>query len=109
MKKTEQFIQTLKDAPYSDNLIDMWLETFKDEHNLNQFMSAIELNNRQWAEYKKGGVQVGEYVKLVVKHYKEEQGIPHNLVIPILIGSCEEIRDTFLAQEAMKSIIHFQF
>jgi len=42
----EQFINTLKEAPYNDNLIDMWLETFKEEQNLYQFLQAIELNNR---------------------------------------------------------------
>ena len=104
----EQFINTLKEAPYSDNLIDMWLETFKEEQNLYQFLQAIELNNRQWEEFKANGVECGEYVNLVVKHYTEEQGIPFNLVIPILIGSCEEIRDTFLAQQALKSITHIK-
>ena len=104
----QQFINTLKEAPYSDKLIGMWLETFKEKENLNQFLKAIEINNRQWKEFKSGGIECSEYVNLVVKHYKEEQGLPHNLVIPILIGSCEEIRDTFLAQEALKSIIQIK-
>lgn len=104
----QQFINTLKESPYSDKLIDMWLETFKDPSNTKPYLQAIKLNNRQWKEFKSGGVECSEYVNLVVKHYKEEQGLPHNWVIPILIGSCEEIRDTFLAQEALKSIIHIK-
>ena len=102
--KKRVFISRLKNAPYSDNLIDMWMETFKDDSNCIQFLRAIKLNNEQWKEYKKGGVEISDYVEAIYNHYTQVQDIPHNLVIPILIGSCDEIRDTFIAGEALKNI-----
>jgi hypothetical protein len=102
--KKRVFLSKLKNAPYSDKLISMWTETFKDDSIFIQFLNAIKLNNEQWKEYRKGGVTISEYVQAVYNHYTVEQGIPHNLVIPIFIGSSDEIANQFIADEAIKNM-----
>jgi len=103
------FLNKLKDSPYSDKLINMWLETLQDDYNCSQYLESIKLNNSQWESYKQHGISVDEYNQCVVNHYKDIQGLPHTLVIPILVGSCDEISNSFLASEMMKNleIIHF--
>jgi len=100
----QQFLTKLKNAPYSDSLISKWMKSFKDDEMCNQYLQAIELNNQCWDEYKEDGVDVGKYVDSVYNHYRNVQDLPHTLVIPILIGSCDEISDFFLAKEAFRSI-----
>ena len=102
--KKRVFLSRLKNAPYSDILIGMWMETLKDDSVCIQFLEAIKLNNEQWKEYKKGGVEISDYVDAIYKHYTQEQEIPHNLVLPILIGSCDEISNAFIAGQALKNI-----
>jgi hypothetical protein len=102
MKKS--FLSKLKNSPYSDTLINQWMETFKDESVCSQFLEAIRMNNEQWREYKNGGVTITEWVDAIYKHYTQEQELPHNLAITILIGSCNDISNEFIAREAMKSI-----
>jgi hypothetical protein len=102
--KKRVFLSRLKNAPYTDNLIDMWMKTFKDDSVCIQFLEAIKLNDKQWKEYKEGGVEISDYVNLIYKHYTQEQEIPHNLVLPILIGSCDEISNAFIAGQALKNI-----
>jgi hypothetical protein len=98
------FLKKLKDSPYSDKLIGKWMKTFSDDSMSSQYLQAIELNNRQWLSYKKDGISVEEYNDCVYKHYKNEQDIPHNLIIPIFLGSCDEISNSFLAKEFVKNL-----
>jgi hypothetical protein len=102
--KKRVFLSKLKNAPYSDKLISMWMETFKDDSICIQFLQAIELNNSQWKEYKEGGVAIEEFVDAIYNSYTKAQDIPHNLAIAILIGSCNEISNTFIAGQALKNI-----
>ena len=99
-----KFLKKLKDSPYSDKLIAKWMETFKDDSMSSQYLQAIELNNRQWLSYKKEGISVDDYNKCLYNHYKNDQQIPHNLIIPIFLGSCDEISNSFVATEAMKNL-----
>ena len=98
------FLSKLKNSPYSDTLINQWMKTFKDDSVCVQFLQAIRMNNEQWREYKNGGVEISDYVDCVYKHYTQEQELPHNLAITILIGSCDDISNTFIAGQALKNI-----
>jgi hypothetical protein len=80
------------------------METFKDDSVCVQFLDAILRNNEQWREYKNGGVTISEWVDAIYNHYTQEQELPHNLAITILIGSCNDISNQFIAREAMKSV-----
>lgn len=102
--KKRVFLSKLKNSPYSDTLISMWMKTFKDDSICIQFLQAIELNNSQWKEYKEGGVDIQEFVDAIYKSYTKAQDIPHNLAMTILIGSCDEISNQFIAREALKNI-----
>jgi hypothetical protein len=103
----QQFLKKLKEAPYSNKLILKWVETFKDDQICNQYLQAIEINNKQWNEYKVDGVNIDTYVDLIYNEYNNIQNLPHSLVAPILIGSCDEISNAFIAKEAMKNISVF--
>ena len=100
----KNFLSKLKNSPYSDTLINQWMKTFKDDSVCVQFLQAILMNNEQWREYKKGGVTITEWVDAIYNHYTQEQELPHNLAITILIGSCNDISNQFIAREAMKSV-----
>jgi hypothetical protein len=100
----KNFLSKLKNSPYSDTLIKQWMETFKDDSVCVQFLDAILRNNEQWREYKNGGVTISEWVDAIYNHYTQEQELPHNLAITILIGSCNDISKQFIAREAMKSV-----
>jgi hypothetical protein len=100
----KNFLSKLKNSPYSDTLIKQWMETFKDDSVCSQFLEAIRMNNEQWREYKNGGVTISEWVDAIYNHYTQEQELPHNLAITILIGSCNDISKQFIAREAMKSV-----
>ena len=102
--KKRVFLSKLKNSPYSDTLINQWMKTFKDDSVCSQFLEAIRMNNEQWKEYKNGGVTISEWVDAIYNHYTVEQGIPHNLAMTILIGSCNDISNQFIAREAMKSV-----
>lgn len=102
--KKRVFLSKLKNAPYTDKLIFTWMETFKDDSVCIQFIEAIELNNSQWKEFKKRGVCIVEFVDAIYNSYTNQQDIPHNLAITILIGSCDEISNTFLAGQALKNV-----
>jgi hypothetical protein len=80
------------------------MKTFKDDSVCVQFLQAILMNNEQWREYKKGGVTISEWVDAIYNHYTVEQEIPHNLAMTILIGSCNDISNEFIAREAMKNV-----
>jgi hypothetical protein len=99
-----QFLKKLKDSPYSDKLIAKWMKTFRDDSICSQYLQAIQMTNEGWKSNKENGISVDDYNQSVILHYKIIQGIPHNLVIPILIGCCDEISNSFVATEAMKNL-----
>ena len=105
----QQFVNTLKESPYNDNLIDMWMHTFKDDSNTKPYLQAIEVNNETWEKFKKEGEKIDTFVNASVKFLKEEHGLPMVWIIPIMICCCDEICDTFLAQEFYKTITHINF
>jgi hypothetical protein len=102
--KKRVFLSKLKNSPYSDKLISIWMKTFNDDSICIQFIQAIELTNSQWKEHKKDGTGIDEFVEAIYNSYRNIQDIPHNLTIAILIGSCNEISNTFIANEALKNI-----
>ena len=102
--KKRVFLSKLKNSPYSDTLISMWMKTFNNDSICIQFIQAIELINSQWKEHKKDGIGIDEFVEAIYNSYRNIQDIPHNLTIAILIGSCNEISNTFIANEALKNI-----
>jgi len=98
----QQFLQTLKDSLYSDNLIANWMETFQDENNVNEYLKGIAHNNKERARlcnhYSKE-----QFVNMLYSDY-EQQGLPHGLIVPLMICSCPSIKDTFLGMEFAKSV-----
>ena len=100
----KNFITKLQDSPYSDTMIDAWVELFKDDSNCSMYLETIKLVNKGWEVNKSRGVVVTDYINDTVNHFKVEQEIPHNLIIPILVGACDEISNMFLAKEMMKSL-----
>jgi hypothetical protein len=102
--KKRVFLSKLKNSPYSDTLISIWMKTFNDDSICIQFIQAIQLTNSEWKQYKKDGMAIDDFVEAVYNSYTNIQDIPHNLAIAILIGSCNEISNTFIANEALKNI-----
>lgn len=98
----EQFLQTLKDSLYSDDLISKWMKTFQDEHNVNEYLKGIKHNNKEWNRLR-GQVTKEQFVNMLYNDY-QQQGLPHGLIIPLMICSCPSIKDTFLAMEFAKSV-----
>ncbi len=101
-------INKLKDSPFTDKIINMWLETLQDDNNCSQFLEAIKLNNKQWESYKQHGITVNEYNDSVIKHYTNVQELPLTVVMPILIGSCDEISNSFIAKQFEKTLVHIK-
>ena len=98
----EQFIKNLKNSPYSDKLIASWMETFQDENNVNEYLKGIRHNNSEWARLKVH-YSKEQFVDMLYNDYKQ-QGLPHGLIVPLMICSCPSIKDTFLAMEFFKSV-----
>ena len=103
-QEKNNFLKKLKESPYSDKLISMWMNTFKDDSICIQFLQAIKMNDEGWEFNKQNGITIKEYNNSVMKHYTELQEIPHKLAMTILLGSCDEIRHNFVATEAMKNL-----
>jgi hypothetical protein len=98
----QQFFQTLKDAPYSDELISTWFETFQDENNVNEYLKGITHNNKEYNRLK-NYLTKEQFVKMLYSDY-EQQGLPYGLIVPLMICSCPSIKNTFLAMEFAKSV-----
>lgn len=98
----QQLLQTLKDAPYSDSLISQWMETFQDDHNVNEYLTGIRHNNKEWARVK-SMMSIDRFVQELYQTYVN-QGLPHGLIVPLMICSCPSIRDMFLAWEFSKNV-----
>jgi len=98
----KEFIKTLKNSLYSDNLISNWMKTFEDENNVNQYLKGIRHNNKEWARLR-NQCSIDEFVNMLYNDYKQ-QGLPHGLIVPLMICSCPSIKDTFLAMEFAKSV-----
>jgi len=98
----QQFLQTLKESLYSDNLISNWMKTFEDDHNVEEYLKGITHNNREYARLKKYYTKE-QFVEMLYSDY-EQQGLPHGLIVPLMICSCPSIADTFLAREFAKKV-----
>jgi hypothetical protein len=101
----KNFINKLQDSPYSDTMIDAWVELFKDDSNCSMYLEAIKLVNTGWGVNKSRGVDVTDYINATVNHFKVEQEIPTFSIIPILVGACDEISNMFIAKEMMKNLV----
>ena len=102
--KKSTFLSKLKNSPYSDKLIDMWMETFKDDFICLQFIKAIDLTNSQWKKFENNGISIEEFVDAIYTSYTNAQDISHNLGITVLIGSCDEISNQFIVSQLIKNI-----
>ena len=100
--KKRVFLSQLKNAPYSDTLISNWMKTFEDENNVKEYLKGINHNNKEWARLR-GQYTKEQFVEMLYNDY-EQQGLPHGLIVPLMICSCPSIKDTFLAMEFAKSV-----
>ena len=98
----QQFIKNLKNSFYSDKLISEWMKVFQDENNVNEYLKGIKHNNKEWARLR-GQYSKDQFVNMLYNDYKQ-QGLPHGLIVPLMICSCPSIKDTFLAMEFAKSV-----
>ena len=98
----QQFLKTLKKSLYSDNLISNWMKTFEDENNVKEYLKGIHHNNQEWNRLR-GYYSKEQFVEMLYNDYKQ-QGLPHGLIVPLMICSCPSIKDTFLAMEFAKSV-----
>jgi hypothetical protein len=103
-KNKKQFLTKLKNSPYSDSLISRWMDTFKDDYVCNHYLLRIKWSNNAWKELESAGFEINVFVDKLYHNYRNVQCIPHYLVIPILIGSCDDIRNHFITQEILKNI-----
>ena len=80
------------------------MKTFNDDSICIQFIQAIELTNSQWKEHKKNGQELMSLQRQFITHIETYKTYHIILLLRILIGSCNEISNTFIANEALKNI-----
>ena len=102
-KKT--FIKNLKEAPFNDELIENWLDFFKNPETLEDFIEATEAMNRMWI-FKRKETTPDEFINKFI--YSSNEDVPRVLVYPMLLNGCDEIREAFILERAMASVVHFK-
>jgi hypothetical protein len=102
-KKT--FIKNLKEAPFNDELIENWLDFFKNPETLQEYIEATEALNRAWIAM---GILTtpDEFINKTIYSYYED--VPRVLVYPMLLNACDEIREAFILERAMASVVHYK-
>ena len=99
------FIKNLKEAPFNDELIENWLDFFKNPETLQDFIEATEAMNRVWITMREETTPDEFINKTIYLHYED---VPRVLVYPMLLNACDEIRTAFILERAMASVVHFK-
>jgi len=95
----QTFLQNLKDAPYSDQLIQMWMDTFTGKQ-LEEAIEATQVAQAEWDRYKHFADPI-DFIDQVIGFYTAD-GVPRVLVYPILLNMSKDIRTKFIIEQALQ-------
>jgi hypothetical protein len=99
--KKKTFLQNLKDAPYSDKLIQTWIEYYTGKE-LDLVIEATEVAQEQWNKYKHFA-NPADFIDQLIGFYTAD-GVPRVMVYPILLNMSQEIRSKFITQQALQQM-----
>jgi len=97
----QTFLQNLKDAPYSDQLIQAWMDYFTG-NQLSEVIEATQVAQAQWEKYKHFADPI-EFIDQLIGFYTAD-GVPRVMVYPILLNMSRDIRSKFITQQALQQM-----
>jgi hypothetical protein len=98
-KKT--FIKNLKDAPYSDQLIQAWMDYFTG-NQLVEVVEATQVAQAEWDKYKHFADPL-EFIDQLIGFYTAD-GVPRVMVYPIFLNMSRDIRSKFITSQALDQL-----
>lgn len=99
---TQTFLQNLKNSPYQDELIQMWMDYFKGE-NIKPYLEAVEGAQNGWDKVRPLGCSEQEFIDRLFNFYIE---LPRVMVYPILLNMSRDIRSKFINSQALEAMTH---
>jgi hypothetical protein len=100
----QTFLKNLQTAPYTYELIQMWMDYFNDD-DITPYLEGVEAAQNAWNRVRPLGCPEQEFIDRLFNFYIE---LPRVMVYPILLNMSEDIRGKFLSFQALEAMTHIE-